>query len=105
MAVQDRFTMTAEEFDRFAERPENRDKRLEFNAGEVIDVITNSYASMIAASIVVEIGMFVKGKKLGRITGADGGYKVSGERYIPDAAFVSIKRQPEPSHELYNSNA
>ncbi len=25
-----------------------------------------------------------------------------GEHYIPDAAFISAVRQPEPSHEVYN---
>lgn len=27
---------------------------------------------------------------------------VSGERYIPDAAFISKTRQPTPSHDAYN---
>ncbi len=40
-----------------------------------------------------------------RLTGADGGYKVFDERYLPDVAFISKARQPEPSHEAYNSQA
>jgi Uma2 family endonuclease len=40
---------------------------------------------------------------MGRVTGADGGYVVSGERYIPDVAFISKEKQPEPSHEAYNT--
>ncbi|MGQ9889985.1 MAG: Uma2 family endonuclease [Aggregatilineales bacterium] len=36
------------------------------------------------------------------MTGADGGYVVGGERYIPDVAFISFTRQPEPSHAAYN---
>jgi Uma2 family endonuclease len=48
--------------------------------------------------------LFVKQHDLGRVTGADGGYWVSGERYIPDVAVVSKARQPQPSHEAYNPN-
>lgn len=39
------------------------------------------------------------------MTGADGGYIVMGERYIPDVAFISIEKQPEPCLEAYNPNA
>ncbi len=38
----------------------------------------------------------------GHITGADGGYIVKGERYIPDIGFISVERQPESSHDTYN---
>jgi hypothetical protein len=30
---------------------------------------------------------------------------VAGERYLPDVAFISKARQPEPSHDTYNPNA
>jgi Uma2 family endonuclease len=103
MAVQ--APLTVEEFDKIAALAENADKRLEFIAGEVIEVVTNNYASEIAARILTEIGVYVKGRQLGRVTGADGGYRVSGERYIPDVAFISKARQPEPSHEAYNARA
>ncbi len=102
MVVQTR--LTVEEFDTLVELPENADKRLEFMGGEVVEVVTNSYASEIAARILIKIGTFNDQKNLGRITGADGGYKVSGERYIPDVAFISKVRQPESSHESYNPN-
>jgi Uma2 family endonuclease len=36
------------------------------------------------------------------MTGADGGYVVSGEDYIPDAAFMSYARQPVASDAAYN---
>ena len=47
---------------------------------------------------------FLKGKTLGYPTGADGGYRVVGESYIPDVAFISKAREPEPSREAYNPN-
>jgi Uma2 family endonuclease len=103
MAVQ--MHITVAEFDRLAQLPENADKRLEFIGGEVVEVVTNNYASKIAARILSRISIYVEEKDLGDVTGADGGYRVSGERYIPDAAYISRKRQPTPSHETYNPNS
>jgi hypothetical protein len=48
------------------------------------------------------ITVFVMQNKLGFVTGADGGYIVSGERYIPDTAFMSVKRQPIQPDVAYN---
>ena len=94
--------MTVEEFDRYVELPEHADRLFEYIGGEVVEVVSNNYLSEIAANILAEIRMFIKGKGLGRVTGADGGYVVSGERYIPDAAFISKEKQPEPSRDAYN---
>ncbi|MBZ0299633.1 MAG: Uma2 family endonuclease [Anaerolineae bacterium] len=96
--------LTTEAFDHIASLPENADKRLEFVGGEIVEVVSNNYSSEIAAGILGEVSVFAKRKKLGRVTGADGGYIVSGERYIPDLAFISFARQPGPSHEAYNPN-
>ncbi len=97
--------LTAQEFDHIASLPENREKRLEFVGGEIVEVVSNNYSSEVAAEILGEMHRHVKLHKLGRVTGADGGYIVAGERYIPDVAFISFARQPEPSHEAYNPNA
>src|SRR5258708_7808688 len=96
--------LTVEAFDKIAGLPENADKRLEFIGGAIIEVVTNNYASEIAATILAEIKIYAKTHNLGRVTGADGGYRVSGERYIPDVAFISKMKQPESSHEAYNPN-
>jgi Uma2 family endonuclease len=101
MAVQTK-RATVEEFDQFVQLPENADRLFEYVGGEIIEVVSNNYSSEIAARILIEIGIFVKNKNMGRVTGADGGYMVSGERYIPDTAFISREKQPEPSHEAYN---
>jgi Uma2 family endonuclease len=101
MAVQTK-RATVEEFDQFVQLPENADRLFEYVGGEIIEVVSNNYSSEIAARILIEIGIFVKNKNMGRVTGADGGYMVSGERYIPDVAFISREKQPEPSHEAYN---
>jgi Uma2 family endonuclease len=101
MAVQTR-RATAEEFDRFVQLPENADRLFEYVGGEIIEVVSNNYSSEIAMLIGAAILAFAREKRPGRVTGADGGYMVSGERYIPDVAFISKEKQPEPSHEAYN---
>jgi Uma2 family endonuclease len=93
-----------EEFDRFVLLPENAERMFEYIGGEIVEVVSNNYSSEIGASFLVEIGGFVKKNRLGRVTGADGDYRIAGERYIPDVAFISKSRQPEPSHEAYNPN-
>ena len=96
--------ITTEEFERFIALPDNVDKRFELIGGEIVEVVSNSYSSESAANILILLGGFVKTHKLGRVTGADGGYIVSGGQYMPDVAFISFDRQPEPSRESYNSN-
>jgi Uma2 family endonuclease len=88
--------LTVEEFERLAEQPENRDKRLEYIGGDVIEVVSNSYASLVAVRISARIQLFVEDRKLGYVTGADGGFMVSNERYIPDVGFIGKQKQPEP---------
>ena len=100
MVVQTR--LTVEEFEKLAELPENAHKRLEFIGGEVVEVVSNSDSSEIAAMVLAEIITYVKSKKLGRVTGADGGYMVAGERYMPDVAFISNIKQPERPHVSWN---
>lgn len=95
---------TPEEFDQFVLLPENADRSFEYCDGEILEMVSNNYSSEIAAIILAEIRLYVKNKNLGRVTGADGGYKVAGARYIPDVAFISHQKQPRPSREAYNSN-
>lgn len=96
---------TLEEFDRLVEQPEYANRLFEYVGGEIVEVVSNNYSSEIAMRIGARLLLFVEEHNLGRVTGADGGYKVSGERYIPDVAFISKAKQPKPSREAYNSNA
>lgn len=104
MAISTR-RLTIEEFDRIVILPENSEKKLEYIGGEIVEVVSNNYASEIAARVLIKIGIYLESNPIGRLTGADGGYQVSGDRYIPDVAFISKAKQPQPSHEAYNSNA
>jgi Uma2 family endonuclease len=101
MVIADR-TFTVEEFEQFILLPQHGDTMFELIDGKVYPVVSNNRSSRIAASIVIFIGAYVKANKLGYITGADGGYVVSGERLIPDIAFMSKARQPQPSKATYN---
>ena len=51
------------------------------------------------------LSVYVEDNDLGYVTGADGGYMVGGNRFIPDVGYISKARQAEPSHEAYNPNA
>ena len=78
------------------ERPENRNKRLEYIGGDVIEVVSNSYASLTAARILARLLFYVDEHRLGYVTGADGGYIVSNKRYTPAVGFISKQKQPDP---------
>ena len=102
MAVQIK-RRTVEEFDTLVMLPENADKSFEFIGGEIIQMVSNNYSSETAALIIFFIQTYLRQSGTrGRITGADGGYIIGGERYIPDVAYISYKKQPEPCHDAYN---
>lgn len=101
MAVQYQ-SMTVEEFDRFVMLPENADRLLEYIGGEVVEVVSNQRSSAIASTFIAFIKMYAIQNRLGFVTGADGGYIIAGERYIPDVAFVSKARQEQPSEQAYS---
>ncbi len=94
--------VTVEEFDRIAALPENAARRLEYIGGMVVEEVSNYYASAVASRIHGFIFVYLLQEQIGTLTGADGGYQVSGERYIPDVGFISKARQPEPPHDAYN---
>ncbi len=96
--------MSADEFDSFAQQPENADKVLEFIGGEVFEVPSNPYVSMIAGLILTAFNLYLRGNPIGHVTGEAGGYMVAGERYAPDVAFISFARQPELARKGYNPN-
>jgi len=93
--------VSAEEFMQIALDPANADRRLQRIDGEIIEVVSNNKASESAINVSGELYSFVRPRKLGRVTGSDGGYTIAGEQYIPDCAFVSYQRQPHTTSEAY----
>lgn len=98
--------ITAEEFDRFVVQPQNMNRNFELIAGEIVEkMVSNSRSSIIALWIMSRVAVFVDEHDLGWTSGADGGYMVSGERYIPDGAFLSKARYSAMPTEAYTSVA
>lgn len=90
--------MTAEDFDTWANLPENGGHHYEYIAGEIVDVVSNPKSSKLGMRIGRYLAAFVDDNELGHVTGADGGYQVSGERYMPDVGYISFERMPELQH-------
>jgi Uma2 family endonuclease len=101
-AVQTR-AMTLEEFEQFIYLPENVDHDFEFVGGRPVEVVSDQESSRIAAALLIRIGMYLLSNDIGRVTGADGGYFVMRERYMPDVGYISYTRQPEPFKGAYNT--
>lgn len=96
--------ITVEQFDHMIAQPDYAERLVEYIGGEVVEVVLNPRSSAIAGLILAEIVFFLKDKGWGYVTGADGGYAVAGERYIPDMAYISKARQPQLVAEGYNPN-
>jgi len=95
---------TVEKFDDFVDLPDNRDKLFEYIGGEIVEVPSNPYSSYISGWIQTYINMYLLNHPIGFTTGEQGGYMVSGERYAPDVAFISIAKQKSLVKEGYNPN-
>jgi Uma2 family endonuclease len=95
-----RFASAAEFLD-FIHQPENVEHDWEWIGGEVYRVVSSSHSSTVAANILLLIGVYIKQHKLGRVTGADGGYIVNGQRFIPDVAFVRKERDTREEERGY----
>jgi Uma2 family endonuclease len=94
---------TNSEFDRFLKLPENAGRNFELIAGEIVEkMVSSPRSSAIGVLVAGLVAVHVRQRDLGRVTGADGGYVVGKEKYIPDAAFISRTRQPVQPDEAYN---
>ena len=99
--------ITSEAFFDFIALPENRDKHFERISGRIIEkMVSGGSASIIAILISRYLVEAIYDLGLGIVSGADGGYIVSGEQYIPDVAVVLHKSQPQRTYERgYNTIA
>jgi Uma2 family endonuclease len=87
--------LTVEEFDEFIRLPENIDREFEYIGGAIFEVVSNPKSSKLGARMATFLGIYLLNDDIGHLTGADGGYIVSGERYIPDVGYISYAKQPE----------
>lgn len=99
--------MTIAEFDAWVDEPAQRDKIFQYIGGEIVEVGSNPYSSEIAIEISFHIKLYLRENDIqGHVTGADGGYKVGGERYIPDVGYLAKSKQDKmPYNQGYNNIA
>lgn len=104
MTAQPKF-YTVDDFERFTQLPENEDRIFEFINGEIIEKVpTNARASMITARIIYLLISYLEENGIeGHVTAPDGGFKVSGDRYAPDVAYLPKFKQDELDDKGYNS--
>ncbi len=94
MAVQIR-RIALKTFMDFVTHPENSGQDYEFIGGEIKAVVSHPISSKIASRMNGFIFMYLQQHDIGHLTGADGGYQIGNERYIPDVGFITYTRQPE----------
>lgn len=93
--------VSLKEFMQIALAPENAHRRLERIDEEIMEVVSSNKTSRIGIRTATFVNGFTLPRNLGEMTGADGGYTIAGEQYIPDCAFVSYQRQPHTTDEAY----
>lgn len=94
--------MRVEDFEVLATHPEA--PMMEWIGGEVYEVPSNPFVSMIAIKIAFAIMRYLEANPIAFVTGEHGGYVVNGHRYAPDVAVILKARQPELARKGYNPN-
>jgi Uma2 family endonuclease len=83
------------EFDKWVHQPENIEHNYEYIRGDIIEGGSNSKSSKIGSIFGGFIAVHVHNNNLGHTTGADGGYQIGDERYIPNVGIISQARMSE----------
>ena len=97
--------MTVEQFDDWVKLPQNAEKLFEFIGGEIVEVPSNPYSSHIGTEISFRIKLYLHERNIdAHVTGEQGGYMVSGNRYAPDVAYLSKAKQAKLVRTGYNPN-
>jgi Uma2 family endonuclease len=98
--------LDAAAFDAIVAHPIHREHNLELIDGELIEkMVSSPTSSIIALRIGRLIGAYVDENRLGAVTGADGGYWIGADRYIPDVAFISRAKLAADVREGYRTTA
>ncbi|PJF26048.1 MAG: hypothetical protein CUN53_09665 [Phototrophicales bacterium] len=87
-------SMTAEEFFAFASLPENRDRRLELEDGEIVEMaLVRNVNGVICGWVIFFVNAIVIENDLGYVTTPDTGYRI-GLKTVrqPDVGFISKSR-------------
>lgn len=98
--------VTPEEFDALVDNAANRERHLELLDGRVFEkVVSQPWSSEVSVNLSVFLKAHIRGKKLGRITGSDGGYQVGSHRFMPDCAFLRAEHAHLPVVKSYRAIA
>jgi Uma2 family endonuclease len=84
--------MSPQEFETFILLPENIDQHYELIAGKVYEMVSHGPSSVLGGKFLYYVLGFVMQHNLGVVTGADGGYRVGGNRCIPHVGFTRKER-------------
>lgn len=96
MVIQTTRQYSRQEFERFIERSENRDRLFELINGEIVEKVAGFKPSKVGTTIIRRIGNYLDTNDIGHLTGADGSYILSDEHhFMPDVAYISRERLPE----------
>ena len=80
---------TIQDFEAFTKLPENSEKIFELIDGEILEVPSNPYVSVIASRIITFIlNYLLKNKAEGHVTGEGGGFVIDGHIFAPDVAYI-----------------
>lgn len=80
--------MSPAEFEAFALRAENRDRKLQLIVGEVVEVVSNERSTAVSMVLAGELYAYLKHNRIGYLTDAQGGFAIGENRLIPDIGFV-----------------
>src|SRR5262245_50539470 len=94
-------TMSLEEFEQFAMLPENRNRRLEFINGEVIELVSNEISAHITSLLTILVGSYIVQHQLGYTTNSESGFRIGNNDYMPDFAFISKTQRANPIGETW----
>ena len=89
MALPTQSKTTLADFRDFVTHADNADKRFELIDGDIVQVPSNPYASVIASRIIAFITMYLMQQKhAGHVTGEGGGFIIDGHVFAPDVAYI-----------------
>jgi Uma2 family endonuclease len=87
--------LTVADFERFADAPENTDRRFELIHGEIIEKVPTEEHAVIAGNIHAYLWNFNKQHQLGGRVGVEPRHKIPGDDHnarLPDVAYTSAAR-------------
>ncbi|MDY6803632.1 MAG: Uma2 family endonuclease [Cyanobacteriota bacterium] len=76
------------------------DLRMELVSGEIIvRSLSGLESSEVTAEIIGRLSNWVRPRKLGRVIGSSGGFRLHGDVRSPDASFTLAEKLPRPTED------